>query len=138
MQVLTWYIGDQLFGMELDQCREVVQDRTITGVPYSREFVAGIVNLRGDVVTVLDLARILGYQGENGHSNYVIIRLKSESKNVAIKADRIFDILEIEKNRLEPPPAHLNELETKYVLGVGMTDRGLVVLLNAIQLLEIS
>jgi purine-binding chemotaxis protein CheW len=60
-QILTWYIGKQLFGMELASCREVVQDRHITTVPYAKENVAGIVNLRGDVVTVLDLGVMLGY-----------------------------------------------------------------------------
>lgn len=136
IQILSWKIGEQLFGMELPRCREVVQDRLITNVPYSPDNVAGIVNLRGEVVTVLDLSVMLGYESNVLDNQYVLIRLKDETQHVAMKADQIYDILEIDKNQLEPAPAHLNELETRFIQGVAMTDRGLVVLLDADELLK--
>lgn len=152
IQILTWLIGGQMFGMELGACREVVQDRLITNVPYAQQNVAGIVNLRGDVVTVLDLSVLLGYDKierkkaipgkeseEVGEEDaYVIIRVKSDYQQVALKADRIYDIIEIERKKLEPPPAHLSELETRFINGVAMTERGLVVLLNQEELLAAS
>lgn len=148
IQILTWLIGEQMFGMELGACREVVQDRQITDVPYAKENVAGIVNLRGDVVTVLDLAVLLGYDRKQENSDdsmedgeearCVIIRVKSDISQVALKADRIYDIIEIDRKKLEPPPAHLNELETRYVMGVAMTEKGLVVLLDQHELLAVA
>lgn len=137
-QVLTWLIGQQMFGMKLGDCREVVRDRSITRVPYAGENVAGIVNLRGDVVTVLDLATMLGYEPEEGLNKFVIIRLKSNGTQVALKADRIYDVIDIEEGKIEPAPAHLNEMETKYIDGVAMTDKGLIVIVKANELLKAS
>jgi len=145
-QILTWLIGKQLFGMELAACREVVQDRRITTVPYAKENVAGIVNLRGDVVTVLDLGVMLGYNktddkektaGDQTDTN-VIIRLKSDTQQVALKADAIYDIMEIESKSIEPSPAHLNELETRFIDGIAMMEKGLVVILNSSELMKAS
>ncbi len=141
-QILTWLIGKQLFGMELASCREVVQDRHITTVPYAKENVAGIVNLRGDVVTVLDLGMMLGYAERKTEKKeddtHVIIRLKSDTQQVALKADAIYDIMEVESKSLESAPAHLNELETKYIDGIAMMEKGLVVILNAEELMKSS
>jgi purine-binding chemotaxis protein CheW len=138
-QILTWTIGNQIFGMHIDRCREVVKDRQITKVPFAKESVEGIVNLRGEVVTVLDLSTLLGYKREqSGHDAYVIIRLKSDTKHVSIKADSISDVLEIDEAKIEPTPAHLNEMETRYILAVAMTERGLVIILNADEILRAS
>lgn len=136
LQILTWFIGKQLFGMELSQCREVVQDRIITRVPYANQNVAGIVNLRGEVVTVLDLSLMLGYESDVKDEKYVVVRIKSDTEHVAVKADTIYDILEVEYGSMESAPAHLNEMETRYIRGVAMTDKGLVVVLNADELLK--
>ncbi len=136
LQILTWLIGKQIFGMELSNCSEVVQDRLITRVPYANENVAGIVNLRGEVVTVLDLSTMLGYESNVTENDYVIIRLKSKTEHVAVKADQIFDILEISSMSMESAPAHLNEMETRYIRGVAMSEKGLVVILNSAELLK--
>ncbi len=138
IQLLTWFIGSQLFGMELYQCREVVQDRVITRVPHARDTVAGIVNLRGDVVTVLDLSVLLHYESGQAQEQTVVIRLKSDGEHVAVKADAIHDIVEVERGRMEGAPAHLSELEMKFVSGVIMTENGLVVILNAKEILKSS
>jgi len=138
-QILTWTLGEQYFGMHIDRCREVVRDRQVTKVPYAKDYVAGIVNLRGEVVTVLDLSIMLGYKKDNEVKDaYVIIRLKSDTKHVSIKADNISDVLEIDESKIEPTPAHLNEMETRYISSVAMTEKGLVIILNADEILKAS
>ncbi|MCB1192819.1 MAG: chemotaxis protein CheW [Leptospiraceae bacterium] len=139
IQLLTWTIDEQLFGLDIGKCREVDRDMKITAVPHSKIFIAGIVNLRGDVVTVIDLKMLLNNDSIPTESpKNVIIRLKSESSNIAIKADRISDILEISQDQIEPAATHLSDFETKYITHVGITDKGLVLILNSNELLNIK
>lgn len=138
MQLLTWTIEDQLFGLEIGKCREVDRDVRITDVPHSKKFISGIVNLRGDVVTVLDLRVLLNYDGKSETDRNVIIRLKSDGSNIAIKADKVSDIVEVEESNIEDAGVHLNENESKYIQSVGITDKGLVLILSPESILNIK
>jgi purine-binding chemotaxis protein CheW len=137
-QILTWKIGERLFGMDIGHCREVDKDKMIVAVPHSRKEIAGIVNLRGDVVTVIDLRVLLGgtvlREDESGKS--VIIRLKCRTQHVALKADSIYDVLSVTEDLFEGTPAHLSEIEARYIQSVAMTTKGLVVILNPDEILK--
>lgn len=138
-QLLTWTIEEQMFGLDISKCKEVDKDMKITDVPHSKPFIAGIVNLRGDVVTVIDLKTLLNENSTSVETpKNVIIRLKSDSSNIAIKADKISDILEIHENQIEPASAHLSDFETKYITHVGIIEKGLVLILNSNEILNIK
>ncbi|MCE9501618.1 MAG: chemotaxis protein CheW [Leptospira sp.] len=138
LQLLTWYIGNQLFGMNITECREVDQDNKILEVPHSKEYVRGIMNLRGDVVTVLDLRSMLGYSAKENNISPVAIRLKGNNQQVAILADSICDVMEIENDKIEPCPPHMSELETRYISAITMTDRGNVLILNPAEVVKVK
>ena len=143
-QILTWKIGDRLFGMDIGHCREVDKDKKIVAVPHSRKEVAGIVNLRGDVVTVIDLRVLLGdskpvvadeeMAGDGATS--VIIRLKCRNQHVALRADSIYDVINVTRDQFEGTPAHLSEIEARYIQSVAVTAKGLVVILNPDEILR--
>lgn len=138
-QILTWKIGERIFGMDIGHCREVEKDKDIVAVPHSRKEIAGIVNLRGEVVTVIDLKVLLGGETAEEESaqdanlpekKSVIIRLKCRNNHVALKADSIYDVLSVTDEQFEGTPAHLSEIEARYIQSVAMTNKGLVVILN--------
>ncbi len=137
-QILTWKIGERLFGMDIGHCREVDKDKVIVAVPHSRREIAGIVNLRGDVVTVIDLRVLLGGEvlREDDDGKSVIIRLKCRNQHVALKADSIYDVLSVTNDQFEGTPAHLSEIEARYIQSVAMTPKGLVVILNPDEILR--
>lgn len=137
-QILTWKIGERLFGMDIRHCREVDKDKVIVAVPHSRREIAGIVNLRGDVVTVIDLRVLLGGEvlREDDDGKSVIIRLKCRNQHVALKADSIYDVLSVTNDQFEGTPAHLSEIEARYIQSVAMTPKGLVVILNPDEILR--
>ncbi|HPH02126.1 MAG TPA: chemotaxis protein CheW [Spirochaetota bacterium] len=137
-QILTWKIGERLFGMDIGHCREVDKDKVIVAVPHSRKEIAGIVNLRGDVVTVIDLRVLLGGEAAKAADDQmsVIIRLKCRNQHVALKADSIYDVLSVTNDQFEGTPAHLSEIEARYIQSVAMTPKGLVVILNPDEILR--
>ncbi|MDH5657545.1 MAG: chemotaxis protein CheW [Spirochaetia bacterium] len=136
VQILTFSVGDKLFGMDVEQCREIVKDKRITQVPHSDSTVLGIVNLRGEVVTVLDLTKLLDYHETEQTLNSVLIRLKGAGQQVSIQADTVFDVIDVKKSEFEPPPSNLTERESRFISSVVVTHKGLAVILNPKELVR--
>jgi len=137
VQLLTWHIENQLFGMKLDECQEVNVGKKILSVPHSEKRLAGIANLRGEVVTVVDLRILLGRQPSDS-SDFVIINLKSQEQKLALKADRIHDIIEVDPGRIEPAPSHLEASEARFISSVVMTEKGLALLLDYQEIMKLG
>lgn len=135
-QILAWGIGERLFGVDIKYCREVDKNKDIVHVPHARKQIAGIVNLRGDVVTVVDLGILLGHEQKAATRQNVIIRLRSRTGHIALRADYIHDVVAVAPDQLEDIPAHLGENEVKFIQAVAMTARGLVVILDPDEILK--
>src|SRR5262245_42664236 len=95
MQLLTWKLGDQKCGMQVDECKEVVFADRITVVPAAAPHVAGIINIRGDVVTVVDLRVLLGYDSKPAQQSCTVIRLRGKSGQFGVRADIVSDVFEV-------------------------------------------
>jgi purine-binding chemotaxis protein CheW len=118
MQLLTWTLSGQLCGMHVEECREVVFAEKLTPVPRAPAHVAGILNLRGDVVTVLDLRVLMGYEDKARQNACSVIRLRGENGQFALRADSVSDVFDAKKESLEAPPANMSVSETKFVTGL--------------------
>ncbi|MCB1191095.1 MAG: chemotaxis protein CheW [Leptospiraceae bacterium] len=138
LQILTWSIKGQLYGADIHFCMEVQKDARVIDVPQSKSYVAGIVNLRGDVVTVLDLLSLMDLEKDTQKEKSVIIRMKYQEKQIAIKADNISEVLEIPHQSLESADLHLSEKELQYISYVANTPIGLVLILNVEELFVIK
>jgi len=134
VQILTWSTDGKLFGMDVSECREIVKDKRITNVPHAPETIIGIVNLRGEVVTVLDLSKLLGYIKPESRHDPVLIRLKAGNQQVSIKADVVYDVIDVKKSEFEPPPSNLTDMESRFISSVVVVEKGLAVILNSRQL----
>jgi purine-binding chemotaxis protein CheW len=129
-QLLTWMDSGKKFGLPLEECKEVNRDIRITEVPHSKDFISGIVNLRGDTVTVVNLGSLLGYKQELQKEHFITIRLKTIANNIAIRADEIDDIIEVDEASYESAMSQLGEAEARYIKHVVMSKRGLILVLD--------
>jgi len=136
MQYLSWILADQAFGMTISSCREVVPGNKITPVPHAPAFISGIVNIRGEVITVVDLRVLFGYQSMTGSLDAAIIRLKDGGRNIGLRADRISDVITVDPERIESSPAHLSELEARYISAIINFEHLTVAVLDASRILE--
>ena len=130
IQLLTWKLKDQLFAAELTHCLEVQQGMKLLKVPHSKNYISGITNFRGDVITVLDLEVMLGQSGKPNISKPVTIRFKYNDKQIAILADSISEVIEISYDKLEPANIHLTEYELQFISHVCYTNYGVILILN--------
>ncbi len=143
-QYATFHVGERLLGLDILGVREIIRVSDLTPVPRAEASIRGLLNLRGQIVTILDLAVRLGHPPPSITEASHIVILKAESQGtrgegldvVGLLVDAIGDVVEADAATTEPPPANLSDTEARFVSGVIKTDVGLLVLLNLAELLS--
>lgn len=137
LQILTWTSGGHKYGGDARYCIEVQRERKILDVPHANNYIVGIVNLRGDIVTVLDFFALMG-QPKREETRKVIIRLKDGEKQVALLADSVSEVIDIVEDDLESAENHLMERELKYIPYIVRKNHELIFFVNIPELFTIS
>lgn len=137
VQIATFYVGDLLLGIDIRQVQEINRHLEITRVPQAPPFVHGVSNLRGDVVTVVDLRKILGLPAnESSEKRYVVLQSLGES--IGLLVDEIADVLAAPAEDFAPPPSNIGGVERRFFSAVYTMDTELLVILNVQEMLESS
>jgi purine-binding chemotaxis protein CheW len=155
-QFASFYIGENLFGVDVRLIREINRSVDITPVDGAPEYVHGLLNLRGQIVTVIDVRSRMGLTGQNGakESRRCVVLKTSEELSAkssddatiektsrdltALYVDSIGDMVTFEDNEIEPPPANMGEIEGRFIHGVVKLDKELMIILKVMELLQIE
>lgn len=133
-QFISFFIDEYLMGIDILKVREVNLLLDITPVQHAQDYVRGLINLRGLIVTVLDLGVKLGRPpGSVTEESHNII-LKSD--DVGILVDRLGEVVDAREDELEPLPANLEVRNSKYFEGVIKLDTDLLMIISPEKLLE--
>jgi purine-binding chemotaxis protein CheW len=129
-------LGSQDFGIPVIQVRDVLRRQKMTPVPLAPPAVAGLLNLRGRIVTAIDLRMRLGLapRDPGAESANVVVELGGELYALAV--DTVGDVVAVEEDHLERVPALLDPLWREAAVAVYPAERGLIVLLNIACLLD--
>jgi len=133
-QYVTFSLGEELFGVEVTRAREILSVTPVTKVPQTPEYLLGVINLRGQVVPVVDMRLKLGLPaGEETEDTCVIVvevQVDGESIIVGALADAVREVLEIRSDQIEPAPRLGTRLKTEFITGMGKVDEQFLILLN--------
>lgn len=132
--VITFHLGDFLFGFYAEKVMEINKDLDITPVPLAPSYILGIMNLRGQIITVLDLAKKIKFSYETKPKINLIIRNQDEA--VSFLVERISDIMEIPENKLEDPPERIEGFDKQYIEKIYQLPDKLLTILSVEKLLE--
>lgn len=150
-QFMTFYIGDDVYGINILGIREINYSNRFTNVPLSRDWLVGLLNLRGQIVTTLDMGYPLGYEDRQitADTSLLVMKTSTELSHVARKhgitthddivgflVDQIGDVISCEKNDIEPVPAHIDSNVAKFLDGVVKREGLLVGIINVPELLK--
>lgn len=131
LQIIILTIGGKKFGIDIKKCRDVNKNIKITEVPKSSSIISGIVNIRGEIITVIELSELLGYAlAKDKAGKNIVIRLKNGKLNNAIRADEVENVLMVKKSDLEDASNYLSELEAKYINYVTLIEKQIILLLD--------
>jgi len=129
-QWVCFKLGNEEFGVDILKVREIVRIQSITHVPQTPDTVAGVINLRGNVIPVIDLPKKLGLPESKRDDKARIIVFFVGEKLIGMIVDYVERVLRIREDQIEPPPdigmGHLQE----YITGMGKIEKDLIVLLN--------
>ena len=128
-QFCTFYLDKLLFGVELKGVQEVIRSLDMTKVPLAPAVVSGLINLRGQIVTAVDLRRRLELEPRPEGMLPMNVVVRSDDGAVSLLVDEIGDVVEVEEDSFEPPPETLRGSVRTIILGVHkLNDRLLDVL----------
>ena len=136
LELATFYVGDALCGIDILNIQEINKQMEMTTVPQAPDYVMGILNLRGQIVTVIDLEKKLnlGKTELNDTSRNIIVNAQGEY--IGMLVSRISDVVEAAWDKMEPPPANIGGLQGKYFKGVFKTKEHLIGILDVEKILN--
>jgi purine-binding chemotaxis protein CheW len=129
-QFSTFYLDDLLFGVDLQSVQEVIRSLKMTRVPLAPTVVRGLINLRGQIVTGIDLRQRLGLCARQGETLPMNVVVRSAEGAVSLLVDEIADVVEVDQDSFEMPPETLRGSIRTMVLGVHKLDKKLLHVLD--------
>ncbi len=128
-QLATFYLGNEFFGIEVEKVQEVIRYQEMTRVPLAPPVVKGLINLRGQIVTALDLRKRLGLPPLADGELPMNVVVRHEDGALSLLVDEIGDVLEVDEQNFERPPDTLIGPARELFRGIyKLKDRLLVVL----------
>ena len=137
-ELATFQVGVAICGMEIQQIQEINKLTQMTRVPQAPEDVLGILNLRGQLVTVIDLARRLGLGTMEPPPQARVIIVNTSGGKVGILVHRIRDVVTVDLLQKKEAPANMRGIQGRYFTGVCQQDTSLIGLLDIDRVLAIQ
>ncbi len=137
-QYSTFYVGDLFFGVEVVKVQEVLRYQEMTRVPLAPDVVQGLINLRGQIVTALDMRRRLALEARSPESTPMNLVLRSDEGAVSLLVDEIGDVLEVESGSYERVPETLPAEQKQLIAGVCKLDGRLLLVLDTERAMQIQ
>ncbi|BFM05769.1 chemotaxis protein CheW [Halioxenophilus aromaticivorans] len=133
-QLLTFMLDQEVYGTDISQIQEVLEYRKITSVPKTPDALLGVINLRGQVVPVLDLRRQFNMTVTDVSVNTCIVIvdvcLDGEKTPLGILADAVKEVLELPYDAISAPPKIGSRIDTQFISGMGAYNGDFIIILN--------
>lgn len=130
----TFWVGEQHYGIEISSVREVLKTQRTTPVPTASPIIGGLINLRGEIVTAIDLrTRLALPPREGGTPMSVVVSLDGEV--VSLVVDSVGDVVDLSPTAIQPTPATVHPQISELMIGVFRQPDGLVQILDAKRLI---
>jgi purine-binding chemotaxis protein CheW len=135
IQFVTFILMDEVYGINVMQVQEVLRVTEIAPVPGAPSYVLGIINLRGNVVTVIDTRKRFGLPSSELDDSSRIIVIESEKQVVGILVDAVAEVVELHEGDIDAAPNVGTEDSSRYIQGVATREDGLLILVDLNKLL---
>lgn len=140
MQYLTFHLSGEEYAIDIFQVKEIIEYDALTKVPMTPPWVRGVINLRGSVAAVIDLAVKFGHpESPVGKRTCIVIvevDLGGERSVMGIMADAVSQVMALSPEQVAPPPAFGTKIRTDYLKGMGKAGKKFVLILDADRVLS--
>lgn len=130
LQLVSFKLGKEEFGVNILKVKEINRMMEITTIPNSPEFIEGVVNLRGNIVPVIDLKKRLGLPSKEHDNSTRIIVVELKGKTVGFIVDEVSEVLRNDSSVTEAPPRIVAGIDSEYITSVAKLEDRLLILLD--------
>lgn len=138
IELATFYVGRALCGMDILKVQEINKLMEMTKVPQAPDYMVGILNLRGQIVTIIDLGQKLGLGNIEVSNESRNIIVNTPGEHVGLLVSRISDVVMADPDKIEPAPANMNGIQGAFFTGVYKTENKLIGILNIKEVLRLE
>jgi purine-binding chemotaxis protein CheW len=128
-EYLTFWVGDEEYGIVITQVHEIVTLHEITPVPGAEDFTKGILNLRGDIIPVYDFRLRLKFEAREYDNETVILIVMINDKKVGVIVDRVSEVMQLNREEITEAP-QMRDIPANFVIGIGQKDGKFIILLK--------
>ncbi|HWG48412.1 MAG TPA: chemotaxis protein CheW [Candidatus Acidoferrales bacterium] len=136
LHLVGFRIGRETFGVPIALVHEIVRVPDITAVPDSPGYVEGVINLRGKIVSVIDLRKRFGEKEITRNKKNRILVTETDGKMVGLIVDAASEVMKVPESEVEPPPPVFDEADVNYVTGLGKLHGRLIILIDLSKVLQ--
>jgi len=137
-QFCTFYLDNLLFGVDLLKVQEVIRHLELTEIPLAPRVVSGLMNLRGQIITGIDMRRKLEFADRPEGALPMNVVIRSADGAISLLVDKIGDVVEVDEGSFERPPETLEGKLREVILGVHKLDKQLLHVLSTEKACETS
>jgi purine-binding chemotaxis protein CheW len=142
-QYLTFKAGGETLAISILEVNEIIEITAMTRVPMAPDFIRGVINLRGNVVPVVDLSSRLGREKSELTKRSCIVLVEvsvsnDESQAIGMLVDEVSEILDIDANHVQPPPKFGTDIRTDFIQAMGRIDDLFIILLDINHVLSVE
>lgn len=140
---LTFQLGEENYAIPILKVKEIIGMMKITKVPKLPNFIKGVINLRGEIIPIIDLRIKFGLDEReyDDRTSIIVIELLTESSGVktsGVVVDTVNEVLYINENSIDPPPEYGNGINQAFLVGMGKIGEKVIMLLNVDKILSSS
>ncbi|HTW82575.1 MAG TPA: chemotaxis protein CheW [Candidatus Sulfotelmatobacter sp.] len=130
VQVVSFKLGSEEYGVEIAQVQEINRMVAVTHVPRAPQFMEGVINLRGQLIPIIDLRTRFGMPRAEHTKNTRIVVTDIGAKRVGMVVDSVSEVLRLPTDAIEDAPEMITGVDTEYIRGVGKIEDRLIILLD--------
>lgn len=131
LQLVVFQLGEEEFGLDIMQVQEIIRIPEITRIPHSPDYVKGVINLRGKIITVINLDTRFGMEQKVHDDNSRIIVAEVDENVVGMVVDSVSEVLRLPLSTVEPVPEIIStKINANYLKGVGKLEDRMLILLD--------
>jgi purine-binding chemotaxis protein CheW len=130
IQIVSLMLGGEKYGINIMDIEEILRMLNITKVPKAPSFVEGIINLRGQVIPIVDLRKKMGVMVPDESGQTRIINVNIKGKKIGFVVDNVDEVLRLDPDVIDKAPGVSTGVDTNYIQGVARTHNGMIIILN--------
>ena len=136
VQVVSFKLGSEEYGVDIAQVQEINRMVAVTHVPRAPQFMEGVINLRGQLIPIIDLRARFGMPRTEHTKSTRIVVTEVGAKRVGMVVDSVSEVLRLATDQIEDAPEMITGVETEYIRGVGKIEDRLIILLDLAKIIS--